>query len=168
MEEKTKLEAKICIIETKSLDKKEKEKMPAKKVVSISKDEKAYEKKEAVEAPKPVVAAAKFTAPAPVKPAPKENLRRSSRSASAVASVLLETMEEMKEKKPVRASPKPVRASPKPVRASPKPVKERGKRPVTPEKPTVEKKQKLKLASSPVKTVRAPATREALAPLTNR
>lgn len=160
MEEKTKLEAKICIIETKSLDKKEKEKMPAKKVVSISKDEKAYEKKEAVEAPKPVVAAAKFTAPAPVKPAPKENLRRSSRSASAVASVLLETMEEMKEKKPVRASPKP-------VRASPKPVKERGKRPVTPEKPTVEKKQKLKLASSPVKTVRAPATREALAPLTN-
>merc|ERR1712008_491563 len=65
------------------------------------------------------------------------------------------------------ASPKPVRASPKPVRASPKPVKERGKRPVTPEKPTVEKKQKLKLASSPVKTVRAPVTREALAPLAN-
>ena len=154
MEEKTKLEAKICTLETKGVDKKEKDKMPAKKDVSESKDETAHGKKEAVEAAKPVVAAAKFTAPAPVKPAPRENLRRSSRSASAVATVLLETMEDMKEKKPVRASPKP--------------VKEKGKRLVTPEKPTVEKKQKVKLASSPVKTVRAQAPREALAPLTNR
>merc|ERR1719429_86893 len=83
-EEKTKLKAKICILESRDLSKGKKQDRDG---------------KEKIEAPRPVVAPAKFTAPEPVreKPASKRNLRRSSRSASAVASVLLSTMEEMKE-----------------------------------------------------------------------
>jgi hypothetical protein len=137
MEEKNKLEAKLCVLESG--------KGKATKSVRISEPAKA----DGPPAPRPLVAAAKFTAP----PLPAEersstgrNLRRSSRSASAVASVLLNTMEEMKEQK---ESGKPQQA--------------------TPDKTPAEKKVKVKtsVSQSPAKAVRT-KDREVLAPVTNR
>ena len=76
-EEKTRLEARICILEA-SKDKHE-----------LGKEQKKEKKEElkVAEPPRPVVAAAKFTAPEPLKGKPdsKRNLRRSSRSNSTLA-----------------------------------------------------------------------------------
>ena len=70
-EEKTRLEARICILEAR--DKHE-----------LGKEQKEKEELKVAEPPRPVVAAAKFTAPEPLKGKPdsKRNLRRSSRSHS--------------------------------------------------------------------------------------
>ena len=70
-EEKTRLEARICILESR--DKHE-----------LGKEQKEKEELKVAEPPRPVVAAAKFTAPEPLKGKPdsKRNLRRSSRSHS--------------------------------------------------------------------------------------
>ena len=67
-EEKTRLEARICILESR--DKHE-----------LGKEQKEKEELKVAEPPRPVVAAAKFTAPEPLqgKPDSKRNLRRSSR-----------------------------------------------------------------------------------------
>ena len=74
-EEKTRLEARICILESREKHELGKEQ---------KRDGKEKEELKVAEPQRPVVAAAKFTAPEPLKGKPdsKRNLRRSSRSHS--------------------------------------------------------------------------------------
>jgi len=169
-EEKTRLEARICILESRDKHQGKDQK----------RDGKEKEELNVAEPSRPVVAPAKFTAPEPLKgkASSKGNLRRSSRSASAVASVLLSTMEEMKveqekreklvigrhlmeNKEEQRAKEQPTKEEmPSVKEKSTKEEKEKaGKRLITPEKGKAEKKQKASAAGN--------LPREALAPLTN-
>ena len=68
-DQKTRLEARICILESRDKDEEKEQKRGGKEKEELN----------VAEAPRPVVAAAKFTAPEPLKPSSKRNLRRSSR-----------------------------------------------------------------------------------------
>ena len=68
-DEKTRLEARICILESRDKDEEKEQKRGGKEKEELN----------VAEPPRPVVAAAKFTAPEPLKPSSKRNLRRSSR-----------------------------------------------------------------------------------------
>ena len=69
-EEKTRLEARVCILESRDKDEEKEQKRGGGK---------EKEELNVAEAPRQVVAPAKFTAPEPLKPSSKRNLRRSSR-----------------------------------------------------------------------------------------
>jgi len=167
-DEKTRLEARICRLESRDKDEEKEQKRGGTEKEELN----------VAEAPRPVVAAAKFTAPEPLKPSSKRNLRRSSRSASAVASVLLSTMEEMKVEQEKREklvtgrhqeNKEEQRAKEQSTKGEMVSVKEKstkevgkekaGKRLITPEKAKADKKQKASAAGN--------LPREALAPLTN-
>ena len=73
-DERTKLEARICSLQSRGKDEEKEQKRGGTEKEELN----------VAEAPRPVVAAAKFTAPEPLKGKPdsKRNLRRSSRSHS--------------------------------------------------------------------------------------